>query len=62
MTSLLLLACLQSSPTTCEEHRLHFSGNVVQCSLFAQQVIAPWIASPPKRRVRRFRCGDEVRA
>ena len=59
MTSLVLLACLTSAPQTCEEHRLSFAGNLVQCSLFGQQTLAQWAAEHPKWVVRRYRCGKE---
>jgi hypothetical protein len=59
MTALLLTACLSSAPTQCETHRLHFTGNAVQCALFGQQTLAEWAAAHPKWVVRRYRCGAE---
>jgi hypothetical protein len=60
MIELLLLVCLRAEPEACAERRLTFAEpglTPAACAMFAQPVIAGYMARHPNSRVRRWTCG-----
>lgn len=63
MIELTLTVCLLAAPSDCRQERVPFEGSIFVCALQGQQAAQEWLASHPKWRLQRWRCGPpEVRA
>ena len=57
---LVLTICLLAAPSDCHDEHLSVSmeqTTPMQCMIGAQSVIAEWLASRPKWKVTKWRCG-----
>lgn len=59
MIALVFVACLQSSPTVCQEQNVLFTDQMTPmgCLMNAQPEMAKWKNTHPKWRISSFRCG-----
>lgn len=59
MIVLVFVACLEASPTVCEEQNLLFSEPMspMTCLMQAQPRLAEWTATHPRWRIGSWRCG-----
>lgn len=64
METLYFLACLASSPATCDHLRLTLPEHVdtpQQCLMAAQPSLAAWTLEHPEYRVAKWRCGRPIK-
>lgn len=54
--TLVIWACLASSPADCRSYDIPFDGPIFACAIHGQQAIAEWKAAHPNRTVTRWRC------
>jgi len=60
MTALVLVFCLQASPSSCIEERPVAEMPPLACILQAQTYAANWLADHPKWRLARWRCEHDI--
>ncbi|WP_237153633.1 hypothetical protein [Oryzibacter oryziterrae] len=61
MLELVLLVCMQSSPTQCRDEKLSFDGGPIACVQFGQVAAADWVANHPKWMIRQWKCAPRSR-
>ena len=57
MIELVMTVCLLTAPTDCRKERIAAEGTMMQCMMAGQIAAAEWIATHPKWRLKRWRCG-----
>ena len=60
MTALVLVFCLQSTPSACTEQRPAEALSLLACLMRGQQYAAEWLAEHPKWMLARWRCEQNV--
>lgn len=60
VTALVLVLCLQASPSSCVEQRPWGDMSPMECVLRGQVYAADWLADHPKWRFARWRCEVDV--
>jgi len=60
MTALVLVFCIQSTPSACTEQRPAEALSLLACLMRGQQYAAEWLAEHPKWMLARWRCEQNV--
>lgn len=60
MTALVLVFCLQASPSSCVEQRPIEGLPPLACIVHAQEYAANWLADHPKWMLARWRCEHNI--